>query len=86
VRELAHEDSRDRRLARHVIGLDDDDAARDAQVVEGRSQRREVVLQALVVQLASVRSVEAELRRKVIVDLRFVLAGQLLLADADETA
>jgi hypothetical protein len=68
------------------LPFDDHDAARDAQVVEGRSQRREVVLQALVVPLAPVRSVEPELRRKVVVDLRFVLAGQLFLADADEPA
>jgi hypothetical protein len=44
VRELAHEGSDDGRLASHVVTLDDDDAAPDGQVVEGRPQRGEVSL------------------------------------------
>src|SRR2546423_7462115 len=42
ARELAHESSRDRRLARYVVALDDHDPAADGQVGQRCSQRCEV--------------------------------------------
>ena len=75
MRELTHERSCDRRLAGYVVALDDHDPAADGQIVEGRSQRCEVAIETLVVQLSAVRAVEGEVGSEVGGDIRFIFAG-----------
>ena len=74
-----------RRLARDVGAVDDDDPAVDGQIVERCAQRAEVALEAFVIQFGAVRAVEYEPGCEIGVHLCFLLASQLKLTHPNQS-